>query len=510
MLPVAQQTSEQFARRIDTGLMCVMQLNPGTVFYISERKRKCGEFVFVESSTFGWYDMYLREQGLVTRKLLDNLSDEETSQLVSVMRQKRSTEKRLRALMTNSYEIRIPSDGAGENAVLCTVTFLHGSGVVYGGRNIGFADKPFARSAHGINLEEFCMNVTYFSCVFGIADSISWLCEIVDNSGLEGGFAWMRHVGNVTAHFHRGYNFLHHVGLAFWEPKLIPVVLGLFPRALPEALRGDQGQVVRLYKKWLVATTADGQTPLSAAVLGANEAAVAEFLKFAPSLHPVVERGVVADRYWNPKFSKGTTVNSMRPREKAAETVQRIRLLLKEATRTAIDKSEQAAKELLSQETASSRTRQKSAKKKAAKGKPGAPPVELERNAPPDGRKSLAVSLPRAVSREPSLGSSSTATFARDVAGSPAGPCIEPPPESPDNAEGSSLRALAHAPPADDGLVTPSGRRLCIICCDQPFSVALVPCGHVCLCRGCSTRGRLDRCPMCRAKIDSLLNLYCG
>ncbi|KAK3243075.1 hypothetical protein CYMTET_47217 [Cymbomonas tetramitiformis] len=518
MFPAAHQTSEQFMRRIDTGHMCVMQLHPGTVVYISERVKKCGEFIFVKPSTLGWYDVYSKEQGFVMRKLLDNLSVEENLRLVSTMKQTRFTEKQLRALPTNSYEIRLPSDVAGERDILCTMTILHGTGIVYGGRNIAFADRPFVQSSHGVNLEEFCMNVTYFSCVFGTFEPISWLCEIVDSNGNEGGFAWMRNVGAVTNHFYRGYNFLHHVGLAFWEPRLLPAILELFRRSLPEALRSDRGEVARVYEKWLAVTTADGETPLSAAVIGANELAVAEFLKFAPTLHPVVECGAVAARYWNPKSSKKTSVTSIRSHERTMEAVRKVRLLLQEAIRAAIDRSERVANELLSQEPTASRKKRRPAKKKSANGwpsaiasaveSPSAFPTELGESALVEERKAPAESFPRATSRSPSLISSSAATSAHDD-GSPSRSSCGSAPERVENDGTPSSRATGHAL-QDDGLDMLSDNRLCIICCDKPFSVALVPCGHVCLCRDCSTCGQLDRCPICRATVDSVLNLYCG
>jgi len=50
----------------------------------------------------------------------------------------------------------------------------------------------------------------------------------------------------------------------------------------------------------------------------------------------------------------------------------------------------------------------------------------------------------------------------------------------------------------------------CVICCDAPSCMALVPCGHRCLCEACSDvflRSGQD-CPMCRSRPEQLIRVY--
>jgi len=46
----------------------------------------------------------------------------------------------------------------------------------------------------------------------------------------------------------------------------------------------------------------------------------------------------------------------------------------------------------------------------------------------------------------------------------------------------------------------------CIICLENERCVALIPCGHLCLCRECS--GTQKKCPVCRTPIQDLLRTY--
>lgn len=497
MIPIVQQTSEQFLRRIDTGNMCVMRLDPGTIVYVSERSKKGGDFISVKASNAGWYDLFSTEKELVTRKLLEDLNEEDNSRLVYAMQQKSSNERELRDLVTGSYEVRLPCDVAGEDSLVCTITILHGRGVVYGGLNVSFAETLFSQTSHGTRLEEFCMNVTYFGCVFGSVGTIKRVCEIIDENGLEGGFAWIRKVGVVTNQFYRGYNFLHHVGLAFWEPRLLPLILELFRRSLPKRLRGSQAEIARIYRGWLAVKTPDGETPLSAAVIGGNDAAVEEFLRFASTLHPVVERNEIAERYRDPKFTKIAYGRELRSSDRSSQAAAKIRALLEKAVRAAIDRSERVAKELLTQEG-------------------DVPPKKRK----PTKGKSTAKKKVDAVERGEPSSSSTSDSKERDSANASSHASASHPGENSENARDdvapchqslSGADSLPVDDPSTETSLEPlSDGRLCIICCEKPFSVALVPCGHVCLCRKCAEHDHLAHCPLCRRTVDSVLNLYCA
>lgn len=49
----------------------------------------------------------------------------------------------------------------------------------------------------------------------------------------------------------------------------------------------------------------------------------------------------------------------------------------------------------------------------------------------------------------------------------------------------------------------------CLICMSAPKNTILLPCRHICLCSECSLalRSQTNKCPVCRAKIDSLLRI---
>ena len=46
----------------------------------------------------------------------------------------------------------------------------------------------------------------------------------------------------------------------------------------------------------------------------------------------------------------------------------------------------------------------------------------------------------------------------------------------------------------------------CVVCWEKPVQVAVVPCGHVCVCLGCSSE--LKICPMCSRSADLKLELF--
>lgn len=49
----------------------------------------------------------------------------------------------------------------------------------------------------------------------------------------------------------------------------------------------------------------------------------------------------------------------------------------------------------------------------------------------------------------------------------------------------------------------------CLICMSAPKNTILLPCRHICLCSECSMALRLqtNKCPVCRAKVESLLRI---
>jgi len=50
----------------------------------------------------------------------------------------------------------------------------------------------------------------------------------------------------------------------------------------------------------------------------------------------------------------------------------------------------------------------------------------------------------------------------------------------------------------------------CAVCLTEPAFMALVPCGHKCVCTGCCTRLRSEsaKCPICRARIHAAIHVH--
>lgn len=62
---------------------------------------------------------------------------------------------------------------------------------------------------------------------------------------------------------------------------------------------------------------------------------------------------------------------------------------------------------------------------------------------------------------------------------------------------------------------TAANNNTCVICQTEPAEMAVVPCGHVCLCIACSDacmsgQSGSRHCPLCRGNIRSMLKLYMG
>jgi len=43
----------------------------------------------------------------------------------------------------------------------------------------------------------------------------------------------------------------------------------------------------------------------------------------------------------------------------------------------------------------------------------------------------------------------------------------------------------------------------CCICLERPPNVIFLPCKHIAVCHECNTDGRLDKCPICRERVES-------
>lgn len=83
---------------------------------------------------------------------------------------------------------------------------------------------------------------------------------------------------------------------------------------------------------------------------------------------------------------------------------------------------------------------------------------------------------------------------------------------------GAASEAAAGAEPAlesGDETALPSPPRAssecdaagdCVVCLESPAQVAVIPCGHVCVCTECAQQQEL--CPICRAAVERMLRLF--
>jgi hypothetical protein len=51
-------------------------------------------------------------------------------------------------------------------------------------------------------------------------------------------------------------------------------------------------------------------------------------------------------------------------------------------------------------------------------------------------------------------------------------------------------------------------QRLCVLCLKHEKNIALLPCGHVCICEPCSQHQILEECPMCRENIAGRTKVF--
>lgn len=89
------------------------------------------------------------------------------------------------------------------------------------------------------------------------------------------------------------------------------------------------------------------------------------------------------------------------------------------------------------------------------------------------------------------------------------------------NRKRSFREAILSMPPETQSRInldysnTTSSDNICVVCHDGPPVMAVVPCGHVCLCTNCSDvcmTGENEQrpCPLCRGHMQSVLRIYLG
>ena len=89
---------------------------------------------------------------------------------------------------------------------------------------------------------------------------------------------------------------------------------------------------------------------------------------------------------------------------------------------------------------------------------------------------------------------------------------------APAMAGGSSANGSAPAQPSSGGgtgSATPTlthqesmDQHTCVICLSERARYVVVPCGHKCLCQSCADTSRVQACPMCRGRVQSVMRVY--
>jgi hypothetical protein len=75
------------------------------------------------------------------------------------------------------------------------------------------------------------------------------------------------------------------------------------------------------------------------------------------------------------------------------------------------------------------------------------------------------------------------------------------------HASGAKL-AEAEAMRKTDQLKQQLEMHRCVVCQDEPTAVLLMPCRHLCVCKGCSGHAQLTKCPMCRAAVSEKMHVF--
>ena len=60
----------------------------------------------------------------------------------------------------------------------------------------------------------------------------------------------------------------------------------------------------------------------------------------------------------------------------------------------------------------------------------------------------------------------------------------------------------------NDDSVSAATESQCIVCMSAERSHAMIPCGHKCLCINCATDKVFNECPMCRASVQCIYEIY--
>jgi len=66
----------------------------------------------------------------------------------------------------------------------------------------------------------------------------------------------------------------------------------------------------------------------------------------------------------------------------------------------------------------------------------------------------------------------------------------------------------ANVPAGDVAAEAEAEDRFCVVCMEQKKSVVVLPCKHLCLCKGCAKLDDMKVCPMCRCEITDTMEVF--
>ncbi|KAK3242653.1 hypothetical protein CYMTET_47676 [Cymbomonas tetramitiformis] len=401
-----------------------------------------------------------------------------------------------------AYDINIPVDNERRNVLRCTLTVIRGRADLYHGYGVEFLRKPFVESLHGKHVDKFCMNVVYFSFFFGSVSSVMSMIDIIlsNNIDMTKAMRWLDFPEKVSVDSN-GYNFLHYVAVSYPDTHLVHVVQILMSISLPESHADISKEVNKKYVKWIDTVTDKGETPLSLSILYANESAFHRFMNAEPSLSRILENGILAERYTNVNYAHLSQIKQFRDEEELKESAAKIPLTLKNKIVEMQQKKAAILQELLEVPivpcAASSKSKNRKSKKKMGKVEN----VTQEDRPQPCNLISDAAFVEDRVSTKevrPSCSTSAAAvTASLEKVGEPKKECA-----TRSNASSALIDTRPTLPFRENN------DHVCVLCMDETPSVAIIPCGHMCMCTECAKNARVKTCPLCRAMAKGTLKVY--
>lgn len=403
-----------------------------------------------------------------------------------------------------SYEIVI--DATTCRPFRSTLTILKGGVDVYHKGDVTITPKPFAQTAHGRRADQLFSSVVYESCYQNEPSGIANMTHLLNKrrTSTRDAMAWLSHPKETTS---TKENFMHRMAQSPVSPALWRRVSELFRTRCGN----DRAKTNRLINEWLGRPDACGETPLTVAVLAANADLVELMLSCRPPLtHLETKDGEIKPRYLIGRSTEYEVVKDAKESEESRR--RRIhRLLDKEIGERARLRQEVASQLLNDEAAAPSRKKIRAGRGNRSDARTS---VESDRQAPLPAESTP--SPERTAEQGETITPSDQTTVDSETPHRRTTLPTGPPSMSFADAVTSRNRVVEERdqmqrtpiPVTKAPASTETEDNLCVICCNEPQAVAIVPCGHVCFCLECADQQRVSACPICRVDVTSFLRLY--